>query len=81
MMVHKIKLDHYGSATIQGQDCFVNEPYGPAEKALADMERLAGIVGGFAYVTKNSEHGNGTVRAILSPSKLEGFFLQTGSSR
>ena len=63
-------LDHWGSSRIAGSVCFVTEPYSPAEIVLSDMNWLAAVVGGYAYVEDDTWHGFGTIRGIVSPSPI-----------
>jgi uncharacterized protein (TIGR02996 family) len=60
-------LDHWGSTTVAGRLCFVNEPYQYAADVLAQCRTLASLVGGVAAYARQSDWGHGTVRGLVFP--------------
>lgn len=61
-------LDHWGSSTIAGLPCFVNEPYRDIEAGLFLFRDLARDVGGVDCYARVSAWGYGTRRFLLFPA-------------
>lgn len=59
--------DHWGSTVIDGQNCFVSEPYCTKERATKAFSPLAKILRCKMTVSKDSDYGYGTIRVVLYP--------------